>query len=194
MKMFAKMLMMVCVALFLGAGIAQAAPYQFQGGWVEVDYWAGTGTNETIVVVDWNGTNGPYSTEAHAWGYRWDGDKSVQDALDAIDAAGALIVTGSGFINGLDYNQTSVDGDNHTNINHLGWVWLGQTTDFGANWTANSGGTTGEMLVDGNIEGLNLDGNNWTNSNLTIPVPEPATLGLLGIGGLALLRRRSRKA
>jgi hypothetical protein len=180
----------VAFCLLFAVTSAHADLYSIQGGWLDVDYWAGSGGNDTVVVIDWNNTNGPYVTENHAFGYSWDGTATVQDALDAIDAAGALEVTGSGFINYLDYN----DGvDNHSMqspTNYNGWLWLGSTTDFGLTWTANGTGTTGTYLADASIQGINSDGTNWTSATLDMPaaaVPVPAAVWLLGSGLLGLI-------
>lgn len=46
----------------------------------DIRYWVGEGSNQLIFVVNWPGT-------ALAWGYRFDGNATVQDAMDAIAAA-----------------------------------------------------------------------------------------------------------
>ncbi len=185
---------LLMVSVLTLAGGARAAPYLFgANGWVEVDYWTGTGANETILVIDWNQTNGPYVSEAHAWGYRWDGSEYLSDALAAVDAAGALDVTtgyGGGFLSDATY--ADADGDSHTSAGYTGWWWLGQTTNGGATWTGNAVGIDQEPLADGKIEGMNMDAGAWTSDTLTVPVPEPATLGLLAVGAAAVLRRRRR--
>jgi hypothetical protein len=189
---------LVAAAALAAAKNAQAAPYDFgANGWVEVDYWAGSGTNETIVVVDWNQSNGPYVSEAHAWGYRWTGTKYVADALAAIEAAGGLDITygyGGNFIFHGFY--TDADGDQHdsqTPNDYEGWWWLGDTADGGQTWTGNLVGIDEKELVDGRVEGLNMDSGSWTGDTLSVPVPEPATLALAAAGlGLALARRRKR--
>lgn len=175
--------------VLLFAMVVDASAYTFDE--VVVDYWAGSGSNETIVVIDWNGTNGPYATEAHAWGYRWDGTAYVSDALAAIDTSGTLDITGGAFISDAYYDQTIVDGDNHTSSGYTGWWWLGDTADGGLTWNGNLGGVDTEVLWNGGIEGLNMDSGAWTSDTLSIPVPEPMTIALLGLGGLLLRRRRA---
>ncbi|MBU0637844.1 MAG: hypothetical protein KKB50_03190 [Planctomycetes bacterium] len=172
---------------------ADAAPYNLNGYWVDVDYWAGSGASETIVVIDWNQTNGPYDTEAHAWGYRWDGDQYVSDAITAICAAGPLEVTtnyGGAFLDHAFYFDPQIDDDQHTSDGWAGWWWAGDTLDGGQTWNLNAGGITEKLLGDGRIEGFNMDAGNWTSDTLTIPVPEPSTLAtLLACAALAARRR-----
>ena len=46
----------------------------------DIRYWVGEGSNQLIFVVNWPGT-------ALAWGYRFDGNATVQDAMNDIAAA-----------------------------------------------------------------------------------------------------------
>ena len=46
----------------------------------EIRYWVGEGENEVVFVVNW-------PDSALAWGYRFDADATVQDAMDAIATA-----------------------------------------------------------------------------------------------------------
>jgi len=191
--MISKKVMSLVIVLAI-TGVSNAAPYNYNGDWVDVDYWAGSGSNETIVVIDWNLTNGTYTTESHAWGFRWEGTAYVSDALAAIDAAGALDVTTSyagQFVNDVFYHDLLIDGDNHTSIGYSGWWWAGDTIDGGITWTGNEGGMTLEILAPGRIEGLNLDKDNWTSATLTIPVPEPCALTILALGGLLITKFRN---
>jgi hypothetical protein len=201
MKTAFKTLFVMTFLLTAVAG-AQAAPYYFNDDWVEVDYWAGTGANEAIIVIDWNNTNGPYDTESHAWGFKWDGTKKIVDALTALDSAGALnIATGYGgaFLNDAYYNEATqgIGTDNHTSAGYTGWWAIAECFD-GINW-ALSGGIGGNLTND-KYFGHNVDSGAWTVATLdtpftSAPVPVPAAFWLLGSGiiGLVGLRRRSNQ-
>jgi hypothetical protein len=172
--------------------------YTMQGLDIVVDYWAGSGSNETIVVIDWNKINGPYQTESHAWGFRWEGTAYVSDALLAIDTAGALNITtlyDGGFVGDANYYDPLIDADNHTSTGFTGWWWAGETINGGTSWTANTDSITAEILSNGKIEGFNLvkDYDEWLvgDTTLTIPVPEPCAITILGLGGL-LIRGKMR--
>ena len=186
----------VCLILVLVIS-ADLNGYTMQGLDIIVDYWAGSGSNETIIVIDWNVINGPYSTESHAWGFRWEGDAYVSDALSAIDAAGALDITtqyDGGFLGDAYYNNLLIDSDNHTSEGYTGWWWTGGTTDGGANWNANADGINVTTLASGRIEGFNLvhDYDEWLvgDATLTIPVPEPCSISILGLGGLLIFGKK----
>jgi hypothetical protein len=172
--------------------VSVAQAYVIQGINMEVDYWAGTGVNECVVAIDWNATNGPYDSPFHIFGYRWDGDKTVADALVAIDAAGAVDIAylyDNSFVNYITYDQTAADGDEHTNAGFAGWWWLGQTRDGGLTWEDNWESITNEYLWNGGIEGLNINGENWGSVSMTIP--EPTTLLLLAFGAGLLARKKA---
>jgi len=63
------------------------------------------------------------------------------------------------------------------------------TIDNGANRKAMAMGPAAEMWLSGGSSGMALNGTALFD-NVTFAVPEPATLGLLTLGGLGLLRRR----
>jgi hypothetical protein len=180
------------MVMVLTVSVTQA--YVIQGVDMKIEYWTGTGANECVVAIDWNSTNGPYVSEFHIFGYRWDGSKTVANALQAIDAAGTLNIVynytyGDGFIDHIFYNQTLVDGDNHSSTGFAGWWWCGQTQDGGQTWEDNWVSITNEYLWNGGIEGININGTNWGNATMTIP--EPTSLILLAFGAGMLTRKKS---
>lgn len=180
----------VCL-LVVFAGLTQA--YLIQGLDLDIEYWVGDGDNECVVAVDWNNTNGPYNTPFHLFGFRWDGSQvTVKEALTAIDEAGPLDIVygyGGGYISHMLYDQTLVDGDDHTTINYAGWWWTGQTQDGGLTWQPNNGGVDTEYIWDGGIEAFNINGTNWGPDSMSIP--EPATL-LIFCMGLFYVDRKKR--
>jgi len=197
------------------SGVAGAAPYNFQSAsgssrWIDVEYWTGSGSAETILIVDWNNT-GNYITESHAFGFRWDGSPTtVATMLAAIDANGPLDITtgyGGEFIYNLLY--TCSDGDVHSHPEEGSWnlgstpnpyaAWGPMSSDWQklGDWDANQMGIGSEYIANGHLEGINAIW--WFDTSkptldLTVPaaVPEPASACLLGVGGLLLLRRRRR--
>ena len=46
----------------------------------DVHFWAGDGTNRAAVVVDWSAVD----TAPLVWGWRWDGDATLADAVKGL--------------------------------------------------------------------------------------------------------------
>jgi hypothetical protein len=193
---------------------AGAESYPFAGAWIDVDAWVGSGDNETVLVVDWNKLdNGPATvTEAHAFGYRWDGTKYVADMLQEFHDAGVFTVTtayGGSFLDNIVYEDPAEPAGLHTNLGN-GWWSMASTTDPDADWGSfgdsewdyNLVGINEELLVDGQIEGASamvpfgMTLPAYANDQLDVPtVPEPTFLGAVGLLGVAgYLRRRLRNA
>ena len=215
----AVLVMLLGTALAWTVTLAQAAPYNFtsasgKSAWINVDAWAGSGANESILVVDWNVMGGPYQTESHAFGFRWAGTAYVSDMLDALHNAGVFTMT-SGYGGAFLYDIVYNDGvDHHTHADEEGSWNLASTGDpyaqWGAmssdwaklgDWDANQAGYNQELLANGQLEGINAI--SWFGGDpnayfLDVPVstvPEPGTLagllaGFASMGGLALRRRK----
>ena len=89
--------------LCASTGSLQAGVIDF----TDIVIWAGSGTNEAALVVDWDDGLSPL-----AWGYRWDGTATGEDLLTAIVAADPNFYTslnntfGPGlFVSGFGYDR-----------------------------------------------------------------------------------------
>ncbi|MBI1336204.1 MAG: hypothetical protein GC164_04495 [Phycisphaera sp.] len=191
----------VAVCLFMVIGLAnlpsaQAAAVVFDGKTIELEYWAGSGSNQAVVVVD-------FGSVSKAYGYKWDGSATSWDMLDAIDVAGSLDVTSTYFpypllahlINGLTDGSDSIAESGYfgdPNSNYTGY-W--NSTD-GMAWTSPYDyGVDGRNLTDGDWDGWSLENTGQTGFDFTphnpptVPlVPEPATAGICLLS-LAMLGR-----
>lgn len=204
-----KILIFITAALCLTAPLT-AAIYDFtdalgQTASIEVDYWTGTGSFETLLVIDWNQT-GSYETPSHAFGYRWDGTATtVQTMLDQITTNGALDSKIIGYVRNLYYNDA--DGDMHLHNEEGSWNFA-STRDLFAQWgsandtwtlygqwEANQTGIDSEYIDDGQLEGINafyyFDASQpYENLDVPFVVPEPAVLSMLALGSLCLKLRK----
>jgi len=182
----------VSVAILLvSSSIALASPY---AGYNNLEYWAGdqNAPNRATLVVDFAGDG------SYAFGFGWSGQATGWDMLSAVCAAGGLDETHSGsaglgwgvMVNSLSYDGLTIDNDS-TSAPGDTWLVYWASTD-GNHWSTPPAGVSSNVIGDG-------DWNGWTATAAgqwpgAAPVPEPATLAIISIGALAMLkRRRGRK-
>jgi len=154
----------VLLAMALGA---QAAPIQ-----------VGSGASTATVVIEFQ------DTATYEFAVLFDGPQTGLGLFDIIEASVPLTTERQDFGFGVFIDGISYDG--HTNSGYAGgedW-WHYYTYDFAADgWVAPSVGALDRPIGDGDRDG-------WVYGRSWATVPEPASLGLLGVGCLALIRRR----
>ncbi len=164
-----------------------ASIYNYSG---DIEYSAGTGSNQATIVIDFDASNSFLFT------YNWDGSATGWNALDALNSAGSLIVYATDwgswgmFVDDFDYS-TGAEYDYGDGANTS---WAYYLSSDNQNWALDSGGVSFRTLSDGDYDSWV-----WTNysSDWSVayrtpgatPIPEPCTIVLVGIGGLALRKR-----
>ncbi len=169
-------------AAWLGVGAPAAHAGTFQGVDLDIEYWAGSGANEAVMIVDFLATGGDF----YAFGYRWDGDATGYDMIQSIATAGALDYTDVDFgfgvyIDNIFYHHEAGDPD-------FWWAyWVGSAEEGSVEWFSPPVGMADRPLSHGAFDG-------WYNGfDGTQPrVPEPASAMLLAVG-IGFLNRRRRK-
>jgi len=159
----------------------------------QVEYSAGQGENQVTIVIDFNYKN------YFLFNYRFDGPATGWDALAALEQAGSLEVNAtwyeqfqSHFVNDFFYpGSNKYDyGDNTI----TGWGYWGSSN--GESWLINPG-VDSRNLSDGGCDAWV-----WSNYDFDIswdplrgpgqmPIPEPATILLIGLGSICAIRKRS---
>lgn len=116
-------------AILPGEPIPAFDPFYFKAQ--DVTFWVGTGTDTTLLVIDFLDSLG---TSSFAWGYLHSGVATAQQMLIDIDAAdpNLSVAIGGGFLNDITYNSFSGIGGNP---NFWG-TW--SATNLG-NWDMNMG-------------------------------------------------------
>lgn len=181
--------------LFCGNAMATPFEYDFGGTEILIDYVADDGSEnpdyEAVFVVDWNDTHGPYQSTSHAWLFQWSGSLFVKNAMEAIDAAGAVdfeYAYGGGFIGHISYYDPAIDADNHVTTDYHGWAYRSASNDGGQTWVDPVVGVDADELLDGQIQAINFNPGTYTFANFNLP--EPTALALLGLGSIMMVRRR----
>jgi PEP-CTERM motif len=170
------------------------------GGYFDAEYFAGTGSKTAYFVVDFDGNGG----SPHGFGYHWNGTQTADNALLAIDAAGALDMTYGNFGTASAPNLfiqrlTDLPNTDLPDFNVDGRFWdyfQGTYAVPNVAWTESSVGISGRDFATGNIIQTLADGGfygfyasaNATQPRLPVSVPEPAGWMLLGLGLFAWLK------
>ncbi len=122
-----------------------SATYGAELSFNDIEFWTGSGSNRTGVAIDWDGDNlGDANAPSFAWGYRWDGNATVEDALRAVlsndDRLFAKLSTSGTYgvtVYGLGYDLAD-DGS----------FALDDLTVFGTDGVAITGPSDGASSVD----------------------------------------------
>ena len=204
-----KTLICIIAAAVLSVTASAAMEYDFtdalgQTASINVEYWTGSGSHETLLVIDWNQT-GDYVTPSHAFGYRWDGTATtVQTMLDAIVANGALGLKYIGYVRNLFYDDEfdthlhNEEGSwNFASTNNVFALWgtVNQDWTMYGQWQANMGNIDTEYIAHGQLEGVNAcyyfdQTQPYEFLDVPFSTPEPASLAMLAFGGLFLRRKK----
>ncbi len=159
-------------------------------------------TVDVYVPLDWNGAS---KRAGDLWIKLDDGTDSAWPSIGIYNyggSSGALVSMFSpygGFGGSPFYDRTDLT-INYDAFNTLGMRFNGESVDFLFNGTVVGTDSSSEYDPTQRLQSAFLQG--WqsdtdytvTFDNLTVAVPEPATLSLLGLGGLALLHRRRAQA
>lgn len=199
--------------LIFGGMMSAALSQAF--GLADITTWAGAGSNQAAFVVDWNDGVTP---ESLVWGFRWEGSATGLDMINgimAVDPKLSRVIGGGGpnTIFGLGYD-TDGDGLPLTGSGEFkvpadpgdhyreGWFsagfwgyYVGSGEQIPA-WGFGGGSFISASLTNQDWHGLSYAPgfNGDAPSVPSNPVPEPATLAAVGLGALALLRRRKNRA
>ena len=194
--------MVVLMASLWASALVSAAPVMsvpLPGGYLDVEYFVGTGANTAYFAVDFAGNGG----DTFAFGYQWDGAATAADALLAISAVPGGLVMGTtdfGGSLGLGLDRFAYLGNDHEKTwdaedqrywkQFEGIYALGNVT-----WGDTNFGISGQPLADGGFNGYLVD--LWDSSlvpRLPVAVPEPAGAMLLLVGVGFCLRHMRRRA
>ena len=197
MKRLAIILMIF--GLFLLAAPAHAA-VTFTGNWDEIEYAAGTGADQALLVIDFGNTS---SEDSYLFGYNF--SAGTDTGWDMIEAVGTLYTGGTLDSGVLYYDYTDYGGGSYFIDN---FYYNGETTDAGTwwqyyvsetdvngdfeGWASSGTGATGRTLSDLSWDGWYNPG--FIDEGTPSVVPVPAAAWLLGSGLLGLIGIRRRQS
>lgn len=185
--------------IVFAATISQAIQFE------NIRYWVGSGSNQAAFVVDFNGGVAPFS---FVWGYRFNGSATGEQMLrdvvahDPTLSAEIQSFSFGAFLNRLSYSPAilgvTFTGSSNFDVSpYKYWSYFNGVSGTNTQWTSANVGMSARTLVNGSVDGWSFT----TDANFgpgvapapsvaAMPVPEPASLLVLGIGALVVLRRK----
>ncbi|MEO1616136.1 MAG: PEP-CTERM sorting domain-containing protein [Planctomycetota bacterium] len=147
----------------------------------DIELWTGTGSNEAAIVIDFIGES--TADRSYVWGYRWDGDQTIEDMLLAVVQSDSRLFAnvddGSSLFGrtvygiGYDTNNNRVFGIENpaTNFNEFGLAISDNVTEGISATDAGDDYEEGFSLGFwnlGNSVGNPFDGGSWAGSPVGI--------------------------
>lgn len=183
-----KLLILLFVALIAFATPSLADLYDFNGLVVDIEYAAGSGANEALLVLT-------FGLDTYAFLYAWDGSATGLNMLQTVDAASADMTVTYGAGNALD--TISYDGNLAGDGGWFSDWWSLWLSPDGSSWTVQLDYPvypSSEDLSDGDFIGYAAQSTgNPGGSSPTTPVPEPGTAALLLLGGAVAWGRAKKR-
>jgi len=189
--------------IFCGSVSLATAQVPLGNGVLDVEYFVGTGSNTSFVVVDFGGSPasnlGPGDT--YAYGFRWETSATAADALLALTGvAGGLEVdvTDFGGSLGLGVDRLAYLGDDDTPVfgvdNRFWNFYQGSLSASGVTWQISNVGISSADLTDGSFSGFRAQQFGLTDPIVPVAaVPEPNSALCWLIATLALSTKRRRR-
>jgi hypothetical protein len=167
-----------------------------------VEFITGTGPNAALISLD-------FGPKTYNFGYQWDATAPTAATVlpQIVAASGGTLTEYSAFsgtfVTGFEYKEFDLRSDWDQSLTPVDFsddypnLWWGYfTATNGADWIMPDSGNAGPAditLTNGSFQGFAHETADWpgVTPDAVTAVPEPATLGLLTLASLALLRRRS---